>query len=372
MELNVLFVEDNADERRQITRDLKAHFKLKGIQVTIDEKENFESGFEAITNPNVRYDLVITDTYRGEHKNRDAAVLETVAKYREGKFAPVIVCSSGECPAVLKTSAFVSWVDKASNKGIENAVDEILKIGIPQLARNLHDELDKAAGNYLWKFLEDEWEQLKEKTDNAQLERIIRRRAALAISDLMPGSDKYVLVPYRYGLEYYIYPSLEQAYYNLGDIIKSKANDKDIRVILTPHCHLFIQSGKDKPNADYVLTAKTIPVAEVLGKKLENAKELEVDKQDKKLKSWANSPAQTERTPEGRHWYLPKFLKIPHLFVDFLQIESIEIGILARDFERIATLAPPYSEALQTCFSGFYASVGIPVIAPESIRDLLD
>lgn len=371
MELNVLFVEDNADERRQISRDLKAHFQSKGIQATIDEKEDFESGFGAIANPNVRYDLVITDTYRGEHKNRDAAVLQTVAKYREGKFAPVIVCSSGECPSALKTSAFVSWVDKATNMGLEKAVDDILKIGIPQLARNLHTELDKAAGNYLWKFLEDEWENLKDKTDKAQLERIIRRRAALAISDLMPGSEKFVQVPSRFGLEYYIYPSLEQGYYSLGDIIKHKTDANDIRVILTPHCHLFVHPGKEKPNADYVLTAKTVPVANVLGEKLNNAKTLETVKQDKKLKGWANSPAQTGRTPEGRHWYLPKFLKIPHLFVDFLQVESIEIGVLETSFDRIATLSPPYAEALQTCFSGFYASVGIPVIDPDSIRDLL-
>ncbi|MGC2456700.1 MAG: hypothetical protein WA435_01735 [Gallionellaceae bacterium] len=239
------------------------------------------------------------------------------------------------------------------------------------MAKTLHDELDKAAGGYLWDFLEKEWKDLSSNTSKEQLERIIRRRAALAISDLMPGSEKYVTVPNRYGLEYYIYPSLEHDYYSLGDIIKNKSDESDIRVILTPHCHLILQDGAQAPKADYVLTVKTVSASSVLGKtKIDNVKAKGVADQDKQLKSWANSPANTERKPAGRHWYLPKFLKIPHLYVDFLQVVSIEYGEL-NNFERIATLAPPYAEALQTCFSGFYASVGIPVIDPDSIRDLL-
>lgn len=363
--LHILFVEDDSTDRLQIARELTEYFVDKKIEAVIDEKDSFESGFAAIDNPNIRYDLVITDTYKGDHKDRNAAVLHTVQRFRAGKFAPIIVCSSGECPAELDVSTFVNWVDKSGDH-LLTAVGDILDLGLPQLARSLHDELDKAAGNYLWQFLEDEWEELQKDISAGQLERIIRRRAALAISDLMPGSDKYVAVPQRYGLEYYIYPNFAHDHYSLGDIIVNKTAADDIRVILTPHCHLA------QCNADYVLTAKTLPVANVLGEKLTNAKGMEPARQTKKLEVWSRSPAQTERKPEGRHWYLPKFLRIPHLFVDFLQTESVKYNELTSQFDRIATLAPPYAEALQACFSGFYASVGIPVIDPESIKDMLD
>lgn len=372
MELNVLLVEDDEQFLEQFTRDFPGLFEQRGINIHIDGKLTFESGLEAIRDPHVRYDLVISDTYRGEQKNHDAAVLEMVQEYKKDKFTPIVVFSSGQCPANLETSAFVSWADKGTDQDIERAINEILDTGLPQLARMLHDDLDKAAGSYLWGFLEKNWEELKPNIDKEQLERIIRRRAALTISDLMPGSETHIAVPNRYGLEYYIYPNLDHNYYNLGDVIRHKENIDDIRVILTPHCYLFTQPGQERPRADHVLTVKTISAEDVLGEKITNAKKDEQDGKHKKLKNWAKSPAQTGRQPEGRHWYLPKFLEIPHLFCDFLQLESIEYTSLTGNYDSLATLAPPYAEALQECFSSFYGSVGIPDIAPESIRDLLE
>ena len=368
----MLLVEDDGQYLEQFTRDFPGLFESRGINVNIDGQSTFEDGLRAVRNPHIRYDLIVSDTYRGEQANHDVAVLEMIREYKNGKFTPIVVFSSGPCPADLETSAFVSWADKGTDQDIERAINEILDIGLPQLARTLHDDLDKAAGSFLWGFLEKKWEELKSNIDKEQLERIIRRRAALTISDLMPGSDTHMAVSNRYGLEYYIYPSLDHNYYNLGDIIRHKENDTDIRVILTPHCYLFTQPGQQVPRADHVLTVKTIPAEDVLGEKIANAKGAEQDGQHKKLKQWAKSPAQTGRQPEGRHWYLPKFLDIPHLFCDFLQLESIEYLSLGKNYDSLATLTPPYAEALQECFSSFYGSVGIPDIAPESIQDLLE
>lgn len=372
MDLNVLLVEDDEQFLEQFKRDLPDLFVRRDISVNIDGKSTFEDGLEAIRNPHIRYDLIISDTYRGAQKNHDTAVLEMVHEYKNGKFTPIVVFSSGQCPSDLEISAFVSWADKGKDLDVERAINEILDIGLPQLARTLHDDLDKAAGSFLWDFLEKNWDELKPNIDKEQLERIIRRRAALTISDLMPGSDTHMAVPNRYGLEYYIYPSLDHNYYNLGDIIRNKNTPTDFRVILTPHCYLFTQPGQERPRADHVLTVKTITAENVLGDKINNAKQDKQDKQHKKLKKWAKSPAQTDRHPEGRHWYLPKFLEIPHLFCDFLQLESIEYASLIENYDSLATLTPPYAEALQECFSSFYGSVGIPEIAPESIRDLLE
>lgn len=375
MELNVLLVEDDPKDLEQYTRDLPDVFKANGIDVTIDAMSKFEDAYEAIKNPHIRYDLVISDTYRGDHKNRDAAVMDMIAEYRKGKFCPIIVYSSGTCPAELESTVFVHWVGKIDFKEITDAINEILELGIPQLAKNLHDELDNAAGNYLWTFLEDNWQRLtsESKIDLKSLERLIRRRAALKISDLTPGSESYTAVTNRHGLEYYIYPSLEHNYFNLGDIIRKKEDKDNIRVILTPHCHLFIDETRPEPKADYVLTVKTITPIEAIGEgKLKIASdEPDQERKNKKLSQWARSPASNCKTPEGRYWYLPKFLDIPHLYCDFLQIESIIYNELENDYEQIATLTPPYAEALQECFSSFYGSVGIPDIDTNSIKDLI-
>jgi hypothetical protein len=121
-----------------------------------------------------------------------------------------------------------------------------------------------------------------------------------------------------------------------------------------------------------VLTIKTVNAADVLGEKVANARGAEKEIKHKKLGLWSRSPAQTGRKPDGRHWYLPAFLEIPHMFCDLLQIESVPYGEVAANFDAIATLVPPYAEALQACFVSFYGSVGIPVLRIESIEDILN
>ena len=371
LDLNILLVDDDSETLEQLNRSLPDLFEDKNIKVNIDSKDSFSEAMQAAINPHVRYDLVISDTYKGDFQEMNAAVTDMVTKYREGKFCPIVVYSSGPRPESLVCSAFVSWADKSTANELENTINKVLDLGIPQTARKLHDELDETAGNFLWSFLEKKWEQLDIDTGiNADvINRLIRRRAALIMSDLTPG--KYSAINNKYGLEYYIYPALEQAHYSLGDIIKNNQSHQ-VRVILTPHCHLYKQSNQAAPKAEYILTVKTVSAKEVLGEKLQTTKSMAETKQSKKLKSWSISPARTEKPPEGRHWYLPKFLEIPHLYCDFLQVESVSYDDLSNSYERVATLLPPYAEALQECFSSFYGSVGIPEIELESIKDILE
>jgi hypothetical protein len=104
--------------------------------------------------------------------------------------------------------------------------------------------------------------------------------------------------------------------------------------------------GKQHPSADYVLTIKTVKATDVLGEKITNAKHAQEEAKYKKLGIWTRSPAQTDKAPEGRHWYLPAFLEIPHLYCDLLQMESIPYGQVTEGFDAIATLVAPYAEAL--------------------------
>ena len=60
--------------------------------------------------------------------------------------------------------------------------------------------------------------------------------------------------------------------FNLGDILRSKQDGTDWRVILTPHCHLLKQTNHDKPRADHVLLVKAVKAEVVLGEKLDTTK----------------------------------------------------------------------------------------------------
>lgn len=374
MNLQVLVVEDEPSDLDQYLADLPRAFEALDIHATLHGCNDFDKAIELVSDPSRRFDLVVSDTYRGDASDGDVGVIDIVNSYRgEGeRFCPVVVYSSGVKPDSLRESDFVRWADKAEPRGIETAIAHILSTGVPQIARKLHDELDRSAGSFLWGFLEETWSTLSADTMSPEiLERIVRRRAAAQISEMECVDGQWKPISRRAASEYYIYPRLHADYYGLGDVLRHKKNQHEIRVILTPHCHLYVQTGQQQPRADFVLTVKTVGASEVLGQKRENAaREAEKDKQHKKLRHWSQSPAKTDRPPEGRHWYLPAFLAIPHVYCDFLQVESIPYDQLDH-YETIATLVPPYAEAMQSCFASFYASVGIPETHPESIESLL-
>ncbi len=262
------------------------------------------------------------------------------------------------------------WADKTETDGIENAIRKMLKTGIPQIARLLHDELDRLAGSYLWEFLEANWARLEQDghVEGQALTRLIRRRAALQLAEINFTEMGAQHVSEVSGLEVYVYPPLNSEHFSLGEVIRKKTDHSDIRVVLTPHCYLTIQPGQKAPRADFVVTVKTIPVAKVLGVKLQNARVGNQPAPLNKIRTWINPPSPGEvGKPEGRYWYLPRFLDIPHLYCDFLQVESLAYDQMDNEYEELAVLSPPFAESLQACYGAFHGSVGIPNVKPDSV-----
>jgi hypothetical protein len=374
MELNVLLVEDDPHDMKTYLRDFPPVFEAAGLTVKFEPAEEFEKAKELIKTSYVRFDLILSDTFRGELKNLDAAVIDMVKNYRQGRFCPLVVFSASARPDDLKVGAFVIWADKTEAGNIESAIKQVLETGIPQLARTLHDELDRTAGGFLWDFLETNWERLwpEGSVDTKVLERLIRRRAALQLAEVSDIGGALQPLTSIAGLEYYVYPPLHERGLSLGHIITNRHKAADIRVVLTPHCHLTVQADQQAPRAEYVLTVKAIASGQVLGAaKIANAKALGAANQDKKLKSWSSAPSKEVGKPAGRYWYLPAFLEIPHSFCDFQQLDSLPHAVLVEQYEPIAVLSPPFAESLQACFISYHAGVGIPDITPDSIRSIL-
>jgi hypothetical protein len=82
-------------------------------------------------------------------------------------------------------------------------------------------------------------------------------------------------------------------------------------------------------------------------------------------------PAQDLGIPAGRYCFLPRFLDIPNLYCDLLQVESLSYKDIRDNFKRIATLDVPYAEAVQNCFTRFYATVGLPVLNKKNFSDMM-
>jgi hypothetical protein len=263
------------------------------------------------------------------------------------------------------------WADKADSGGIEKAIRAMIETGVPQIARTLHDELDRLAGTYLWGFLDANWKRLVEgrHIEGDGLVRLIRRRAALQLAEITYTEKGAQHVSEVSGHEVYVYPPLNDVHFSLGEVVRKKDDHSDIRVILTPHCFLAIQPNQACPRAEFVVTVKTVPVAQLLGANLDKAKkEQNTEKQHGLIRRWITPPSHKDiGAPAGRYWYLPHFLDVPDLYCDFLQVESLPHQSLLDHFEELAVLAPPFAESLQACYGSFHGSVGIPNLRPESV-----
>lgn len=376
MRLQVLLVDDEPADLQTFVRDFPVVFEEAGISVDIHPVGSFDEAFKLSLDPSRRFDLILSDTYAGKQSMHDAAVIELVNSYRGVRFCPIVVFSASSKPEGLELGDFVVWSDKSKAGEIENAIRDMLETGVPQAARGLHDDLDQLAGNYLWSFLDKNWDELKQggHVEPEALGRMIRRRAALQLAELTyteTGSEPLKEV---HGIEFYAYPPLNSSQYSLGEIIQNKTEPSDIRVILTPHCYLTIQKDQTKPRATFVKTIKAVPAGTLLSQeKRTNTKANELETRHKKLRSFVTPPSKIEiGSPAGRYWYLPALLEIPHLYCDFMQVNSVVYRELGENYKSLAVLSPPYSESLQACYVAFHAAVGIPNIAPASAEGLLE
>ncbi len=378
--LQVLLVEDDQDDLRQLVRDLPVVFSSRRLEADIHPCETFEDAFAQITNPLYRFDLILSDTYRGRIGNRDAKVLRMVNTYQGSRFCPLVIFSSGPKPPELIESAFLVWADKGTSKDIERAMNKLLDTNIPQLARMLHNDIERSAGSYLWGFLEKRWDNLmSEKVDADVLERLIRRRAALQIGRLNPSVKGTQELEEVKASEFYIYPSISEDL-RLGEILIN-VEDDTFRVVLTPHCHLRIQPDETLPRAEHVLTVKVFPAKETIlnaYKKPDGTQKNpwrgNTEKKTDKLRRRIKSPAEQMGKLDGRYWFMPGFLDIPGSYCDFLQLESLAYQeiIDTGKFKRVAAIDAPFAEALQSCFTRFYLRVGLPNLNPDDFRQLMD
>jgi len=377
--LHVLLVEDDKENLKLLQQSLPAD--LDGYRLVWEPCDDFEKAKELVAIR--RYDVVVTDIYRDREDHAkgidsaDEKAVDIVNVLRASRFCPIIAFTDGSAPTTFKIGPFVRFADKSKgNDEILTQLRELLDTGIPGIARNLHEELDRSSGSYLWDFLESNWEQLGlvGAFEPAVLERFVRRRAALQLGRLDPASAVPKELESVHGLEYYIYPPVSDEL-RLGEIIRNKT-DQTIRLILTPHCHLTVQHGDDTPRADHVLTVKTFGAEETIAASVTAPKEPwsgnADEKADKLRRRTKLVDAERLGKLSGRYCFLPAFLDIPDLYCDLLQIESLPLQTLESDFERLATLDAPFAEALQSCFARFYSRVGLPELDIDGVRHLMD
>ena len=386
--LDVLLTDDDPEVLNQLMALLPNEFR--GYALSWEPCGDFDESLVRIQSR--RYDLVVTDVYRDQHGHKKGTETGTakgvinIDAIRGKRFCPVIAFSDGSMPDGFKLGPFTRFADKSpGDKHILEELGHIFDTGIPQVANKLHSELDGVGSNYLWDFLEIKWPQLVSSgcTTPEILERLVRRRAATVLGRLNSSGNEVNDIA---GVEFYIYPKINPGELRLGEILRERSTG-NYRIILTPHCLLTIQTNQQKkevagitmspkPKAEYVMTIKTVMAGPLLAKYYEGKTISEEQlAKEKKVRSVIGSNPSLGETPEGRYWFLPRFLDMPDLYCDFLQIESLPFSELdpttGTRFDAVAVLDAPFAEALQARFGEFYASVGTPNLHPKHFFHLL-
>lgn len=367
--LHVLLVDDDQESLDLLATSLPS--EVSGHTIMWEECNDFDDAIQRVQER--RYDVVVTDVYRDRTSERktpvtgDPRARDIVTSIRGHRFSPILLFTDGTFPPEYEEGPFLKLADKSlGNDAIVEKLSELLDTGIPELARRLHDDLDRTSGSYVWEFLEANWAALAESglTSLPVLERLLRRRASTQLGRLDPqGGGELEAVE---GAEFYLHPPISDEL-RLGEILAGE-ND-DYRVVLTPHCHLTVQQGAEAPRADFVLTVRTVDARALFADQpiAGNTREKRLAQLRRRLQSPAGFGS-----PAGRYWFLPGLLGMGHRFADFLQLESLPYESIRADYRPVAVLDVPFAEALQSCFVRFYSAVGLPILQAERFEDLLE
>jgi CheY-like chemotaxis protein len=372
MKLFLLLVDDEPDVLKQLIETLPT--QLSGFDLVWDACGSFDEGLARLESR--RYDVVVTDMAFRLKPGAPVELrgLKAIEQIRGKRFCPIVAYSSRTKPQDLHEGAFLKFADKArGNDDILGKLKEVLDSGVPAIARKLHDELDGIGGEYLWGFLTKKWDDLakvKGTTPDA-LERLIRRRAATQLARLKGNAE----IEDVGSSEFYIHPKISGEELRLGEILKLRNSAQpQYRVVLTPHCHLKIQAGDTEPRADFVLTIKTTvaqdEILKVWEKKKKGLKLRTAEDRAEVARRLVGSPPDVG-SPKGRFWFLPRFLEMPDLYCDLMQIESIPLATIRTSYEAFAVLDTPFAESLQARFAEFYSAVGTANLRPAEFLNLI-
>jgi hypothetical protein len=247
---------------------------------------------------------------------------------------------------------------------LERLLEEVRAIfatRIPAVNQALIRHLDAVQRDYMWKFVAKYWEQYGESPDKAALAYFLARRFALSLSgpaiyklieDLGAHGPAALKEGQVHPMQYYVLPPLETLPAFAGELLKGElSGTSGYWILLTPSCDLAWNKAKR------LLLAKCDLLSECL--EYREWQETGSNKTGSRVENLM-------KNKDDQFHYLPGALTVPHLLVDFQNVEGGGYELLTK-MERIASLDSPFAEALVARFSAYYGQLGTPDLDIDGI-----
>ncbi len=367
----ILYVEDD----QVLGRQIKEAQELGAFgPVVVEVIPGFAGAKEEIEGR--RYDLLILDIFEGRPSlEKERAGVDILQHLKQVRFTPTIFYTA--LPAAIgdPISPFIRVVGKEGG-GLDrliDAVQEFIDSGLLNLNRGLLRHVEKVQLDYMEGFVTARWSEFSTMVDKRSLAYLMARRLAMSlsstyISELAKALGETAIDDEAttsanelvHRMQFYIMPPVSGDFLT-GDIFEGEVKGRTgYWVLLTPSCDMV--TGRVK--ADFVHLAYCQPLTE-----FREYQDWTAQSSNTKKKALVELLKNNRASGQAeRYHYLPGVAQIPHLIVDFKQVEYLPFAELkAMSPGRYTSLDSPYAEVLLARYNRFSARFGAPDLDTDEV-----
>lgn len=361
-ELKLLIVEDDQTDQTDWGDSIgvfNKSIKDDGLEITVRFCDSFEDANSLISND---FDAVIIDLrLMGDDKSSMDTGGGKLIKERIDKLRlPTFVYTA--TPALIdeiqkeETVFFKKYV-KAEHR-MADILEEIKKIYDTGITRILggRGKIEDFLNKIFWKHLSHSLDHWMESLGDSDAEKALLRYISAHLSEYLAiDQDGHGHFDKFFAPEFYIKPPIGDHPYT-GDILK-KIEGNDYYVILNPSCDMVLRPQKDLKTPPERKAAKIVLASIIPWEKVPELSGIPGNVSNSNRKKL--TPYVSNNTL--RYHYLPFYVDIGKMFIDFESIESIDPGLVdGNHYERVATISPAFLRNIIARFSQFYSRQGQP------------
>lgn len=370
----ILLVEDD-EQMRQDVQEYLSDLVVAGRNLVVSPYDFPDALLEIEQR---RADLIILDVFRGSAlTGADMVGLEVLSAIQTTGFCSVILYTAHPEKVEDEASPFVRLVGKDANslEKLKAVIEQLFSTRVPQIFRAIDEHVKAVIRDYMWNFVNKNWEVLQPISGKPEFLRVVLRRLGASFSSagiaeasatIFDGvQDTNAAAGTVHPAEFYIMPPVDHTSIRMGDIRVRSVNGIDQHlVVLWPSCDMVFSENR-QPKTDRVLCARAEGITrepEVQKYKEEPSK----TKRDKVRELLKNNRAGGAE----RYHFVPSLCDLPDMLIDFQEIEILTIEE-CRGLRCPATISSPFAESISSRFLRYIGRIGTPDLDLELILDRL-
>lgn len=355
---HVLVIEDQQNLAEDVKREITDSFDSEDDpNLVVEIETNFDRGYSRVRSG--AYDLVVLDVRRDETEDAAADIdagRRAFAQIKTARFVPVIFWTA--LPDEVADALYpplITVTKKTNMQDVPRRIREAIDSGAVSAMKSVAESVEDVIRRHMWEEVAPNWSEYKDDAYESISQVLITRTARMLEAE---NAQKFTSHPHHR----YVYPPIA-ALRGPGDVMRTTVDGStEWCVILTPACDFVPRKG-GVPNAEFVVVARARSLAEM-----------------EKYVKWSSSPSDDSKwqslrqsvlmATHTRHSYLPAYRDIPDLVIDLQEITSMRFSELS-NYEAVASLAPPFAEALVSQYSHYAGRIGIPDLDSDAVRSRL-